>query len=240
MKTIIIGCGSTGSSLAKRLFKRNVPLHLISRTEDSLKLLASEVKATYDPVDVFDDAKLKSALEAASKEGCSGLVYTAGSIMLKPFKNHSLKDFQDTIHLNMIAPARAIQHAFNGLQQSGAASVVLFSTVAARQGFPSHAAIASAKGGVEALTRSLAAELSPKVRVNCIAPSLTDTKMAQFLTKNEKVKESLASMHPIPRIGVADDLSALADFLLNPELSGWITGQVISVDGGRSTLRPKN
>jgi NAD(P)-dependent dehydrogenase (short-subunit alcohol dehydrogenase family) len=119
-----------------------------------------------------------------------------------------------------------------------AASVVLFSSVAVAQGFAAHASIAMAKGAVEGLTRSLAAELAPKVRVNSIAPSLTRTPLALALTSNEALAKAVADTHALRRLGEAEDVAALAAFLLGPE-AGWITGQVIGVDGGRSTLRTK-
>jgi NAD(P)-dependent dehydrogenase (short-subunit alcohol dehydrogenase family) len=116
--------------------------------------------------------------------------------------------------------------------------VVLFSTVAARAGFPNHASIAAAKGAVEGLTVALAAELAPAVRVNCIAPSLTRSAMAAPLVGNVQMAEAIAKQHPIPRLGEGEDSAALADFLLSPG-AGWITGQVFAVDGGRSSVRSR-
>lgn len=116
--------------------------------------------------------------------------------------------------------------------------MVLFSSVAARAGFPNHAAIAAAKAAVEGLTVALVAELAPHVRVNCIAPSLTRTPLAEPLTRNAAMAEAIARQHPIPRLGEPEDAAALADFLLSAQ-AGWITGQVFGVDGGRSSLRGK-
>jgi NAD(P)-dependent dehydrogenase (short-subunit alcohol dehydrogenase family) len=112
----------------------------------------------------------------------------------------------------------------------------LFSSIAARQGFANHVIIGAAKGGVDGLTLSLAAELAPKVRVNAVAPSLTRTPMSSSLTQNAKMAEGIAALHPIPRLGNADEAAALAEFLLSSD-AGWITGQIVGVDGGRSTLR---
>ena len=121
----------------------------------------------------------------------------------------------------------------------GRGSVVLFSTVAVQQGFPNHSIIAAAKGAVEGLTRALAAELAPHVRVNAVAPSLTRTPLAAALTQNEPMAKAIAAMHALPRLGEPEDMAACAAFLLSPD-SGWVTGQIIGVDGGRSTLRTKS
>jgi NAD(P)-dependent dehydrogenase (short-subunit alcohol dehydrogenase family) len=116
--------------------------------------------------------------------------------------------------------------------------VVLFSSVAARAGFPNHLAIGAAKAAVEGMTVTLAAELAPAVRVNCIAPSLTRSRIAEPLIRNLAMAEAIAKLHPIPRLGEPEDAAALADLLLSAQ-AGWITGQVIGVDGGRGTLRVK-
>ncbi len=120
----------------------------------------------------------------------------------------------------------------------GASSIVLFSTVAVAQGFAAHASVSMAKGAVEGLTLALAAELAPKIRVNCIAPSLTRTPLARSLTGSDTMAAAIAQMHAMQRLGEADDSAALAEFLLSPD-AGWITGQIIGVDGGRSSLRTK-
>nr|WP_235013447.1 SDR family oxidoreductase [Spiribacter roseus] len=133
--------------------------------------------------------------------------------------------------------AIAVQAAAPALQKARG-SVVMFSTVAAGQGFGNHAVIAAAKGGVEALARSLAADLAPSVRVNCIAPSISQTEIADSLLSNEKMAEALAASHPLKRVGVADDSAAMAAFLLGTDAS-WITGQVFPVDGGRGALRAR-
>jgi NAD(P)-dependent dehydrogenase (short-subunit alcohol dehydrogenase family) len=160
---------------------------------------------------------------------------------LKPLKSTSALDFLDAYKLNTLGAALALKHLAPALAGgTSPGSVVLYSTVAAGTGFPNHTAIATAKGGIEALARSAAAELSPKVRINVVSPSLTDTPLASRMTSSEAMRKSLGDAHPIPRLGTPEDLSAMTCFLLDNEQSGWISGQTFAVDGGRSTLRPKN
>ena len=169
----------------------------------------------------------------------AGLVYAVGTINLKPLARLTVADFERDFRINAAGAALAVQACLPALKtHDGTASVVLFSTIAAAQGFAAHASVSMAKGAVEGLVLALAAELAPKVRVNAIAPSLTRTPLAKALTASDSMAAAIAQMHPIPRLGEAADSAALAAFLLS-EQAGWITGQVIGVDGGRSTLRPK-
>jgi NAD(P)-dependent dehydrogenase (short-subunit alcohol dehydrogenase family) len=189
--------------------------------------------------DGTDPASLRAAVQeaAAGGEGLGGLAYCVGSIVLKPLKRATPEDFLEAFRLNALGAALAVQAAEPFLRQARGA-VVFFSTVAVGSGFSNHAVTAAAKGAVEALTRSLAADLAPDVRVNCVAPSLLNTPMARALTANEAVARSIAQLHPLARLGEADDAAALAAFLLGEE-AGWITGQVVGVDGGRGTVRVK-
>ena len=139
-----------------------------------------------------------------------------------------------SFNLNLISATEIIRRSIDSLKQNKG-SIVLFSTVAVRRGFTNHSIVASAKGAVEALTVSLAAELAPNIRVNCIAPSLTKSKISNFLLKNEKIADSIAKMHPLKRLGEGSDSSSVANFLLSDN-SSWITGQILGVDGGRSSL----
>ena len=147
-------------------------------------------------------------------------------------------DFETDFRVNALGAVRAVQAALPVFKKHDAASVLFFSTVAVAQGFTAHASVAMAKGAIEGLTRALAAELAPKVRVNCIAPSLTKTDLAKALTANETMATAIAQMHALQRLGEADDIAPLAALLLSPE-AGWISGQIVGVDGGRSSLRTK-
>lgn len=164
-----------------------------------------------------------------------GLIYAVGSVTLKPLGRTTDADLQRDFELNALGAARVVRAALPALRRAGSASIVLFSTVAAGRGFAFHSSIAMAKGAVEALTRSLAAELAPNIRVNCIAPSLTRTPLTAGLIATGHAQEAMARAPPLQRIGEADDIAATSAFLVSPEAS-WITGQVFAVDGGRSTL----
>ena len=171
-------------------------------------------------------------------EEIHGAAYCPGSITLRSFRSLEPADFRQDLELNLLGAVRFLQAVQPRLKggDGGPASVVLFSTVAVGQGMPMHASVAAAKGAVEGLTRSLAAEWAPKIRVNAIAPALVDTPLAARLLSSPEKRESLAARYPLKRIGAAADIAALARFLLSAE-SGWITGQVFGVDGGMSTLR---
>ena len=167
-----------------------------------------------------------------------GAVYCPGSITLRSFRSLQPGDFRQDLELNLLGAVRFLQACQPRLKgpDGGTASVVLFSTVAVSQGMPMHASVAAAKGAVEGLARSLAAEWAPKIRVNVIAPALVDTPLAARLLSSADKREALAARYPLKRIGTPADVAALARFLLSAE-SGWITGQVFGVDGGMSTLR---
>lgn len=230
------GTGGIGEALARRLSGEGKALHIVSRSPDKLDALAGELGASFTVADVLEEGAIERASEEAGE--VSGLVYAAGTINLKPFHRLSEEDFTRDFRLNALGAARAVQAALPSLTKAEDAAVLMFSTVAVRQGFGLHGSIAMAKGAVEGLVRSLAAELAPKVRVNAIAPSLTDTPLASGMTKSEQMAKAVAAMHPIPRLGTARDMAALGAFLMSPD-AGWITGQVYGVDGGRSTLRVK-
>jgi len=169
-------------------------------------------------------------------DSLDGLVYCPGNITLKPFGRIRPEEFVQDYNLQLVGAVKVIQAVLPKLKSSEAASIVLFSTVAVKSGFSFHSLVSASKGAIEGLTISLAAELAPKVRVNCIAPSLTDTPLAEPLLNSEAKKESNAQRHPLKRIGNVTDIAEMAGFLISDK-SGWITGQVFHVDGGISTLK---
>jgi NAD(P)-dependent dehydrogenase (short-subunit alcohol dehydrogenase family) len=235
---VVGGNSGIGSALARRLVARGIPVHLVGRDAARTQAIADELKASHAIADVLDAAALKAAIEAAGPK-ISGLAYAVGSINLKPIHRLTDADFENDFRLNAVGAARAVQAALPAMKAAeGTASVLLFSTVAVAQGFAAHASVSMAKGAVEGLTVALAAELAPKIRVNAIAPSLTRTPLARALTGNEQMASAIAQMHAVPRLGEPDDMAALGALLLSEE-AGWITGQIIGVDGGRSTLRTK-
>jgi NAD(P)-dependent dehydrogenase (short-subunit alcohol dehydrogenase family) len=232
---LIVGAGGgTGKALAQHLLDAGQEVFLTARHQADLDAF----DAPGAELDVLDaDAVTEVVDQVAGEDGLAGLAYCVGSIVLKPLKGAKDKDFLDTFELNVMGAVRVLRAAEKALKK-GKGSVVLFSTVAVQHGFNNHSVIASAKGAIEGLTRSLAAEWAPAVRVNAIAPSLSDTKMAQPMLNSERMKEGLAKAHPLQRIGTGEDLAAATAWLLS-EQSSWITGQVIGVDGGRSSLNAR-
>ena len=165
-----------------------------------------------------------------------GIVYFPGTINLKPFRSIKTTDVMQEFEINALGAFRCIQHYHKNLSMSEHASIVLFSSVAAQTGMPYHSSIAMSKAAIEGLTRSLAAELAPKIRVNCIAPSLTDTPLANRLINTPEKIEQSGKRHPLQRIGDVNDIASMTAFLLSDN-SSWMTGQVLKVDGGMSTLK---
>ncbi len=193
--------GGIGGAIAEGLAASHCPVHLAGRDEARLSALAARLGMPASVCDVLVPGDIaRTVSDAASQHGgaLSGRVFAGGAIVLKPLKRATAEDHLTAYRLNVIAAAEAIAAAEPALK-AGQGAVVLFSSVAARSGFPNHGAIGPAKAAVEGLAVSLAAELAPSVRVNCIAPSLTRTGVAAPLTGNEAVAKALAAQHPIPR-----------------------------------------
>jgi len=169
-------------------------------------------------------------------ESIDGLIYCPGSIKLKPFKRIKPQQFVEDFQLQVVGAIKVIQNALPNLKADSGGSIVMFSTVAVQSGFNFHTQVSASKGAVEGLIRSLAAELAPGIRVNGIAPSMTDTPLASSLLSNQQKKEANAEKHPLKRIGTPEDIANMAEFLLT-EKSSWITGQIMHVDGGMSSLK---
>ncbi len=165
-----------------------------------------------------------------------GMAYCPGSISLKPFARIPEAAFVQDFRMQVGGAVRCIQAALPALKKAEQASVVLFSTVAVQTGFNFHSLVSASKGAVEGLTRALAAELAPGIRVNAIAPSITDTPLAAPLLSTEEKRSANAQRHPLRRIGRSEDIAQMAGFLLS-EQSGWMTGQILHVDGGISSLK---
>ena len=234
-KYLIFGAtGSIGSSLANQLYNEKEDCHLIGRNEEELKKLANKFSYSFSVCDVLKMDFTKELLEELADVEVLGMAYCVGSIDIKPFKLTKARDFVSSYILNLVAVTEIIRNFESNLKKNNA-SVVLFSTVAAKRGFVNHSIISSSKSGIEGLTVALAAEFAPNIRVNCIAPSLTKSKMAKNVIKNSKIEESIAKLHPLKRIGEGADAANLANFLLSKN-SSWITGQIIGVDGGRATI----
>lgn len=227
MKILVVG-GSKGIGKAavELLLEKGCEVIVASRTKDDIAHLPIE----HIEVDVLDDI---SALEDLGE--LNGLIYAPGSINLKPFHRLGEDDFRNDFDLNVVGAVKSIQACLPALKD-GQGSVVLFSTVAVQQGMAFHASVAAAKGAIEGITRSLAAELAPTIRVNAIAPSLTDTPLASTLLSSDKKREASDERHPLKRVGKPEDIAGLAVHLLL-DSGSWITGQVIGVDGGMSRLR---
>jgi len=235
MKKLILGAtGSIGSSLAKKIVADGGEVHLVGREENALSALASELNSTFTICDVLEESFADKIFNDLGDTPINGLAYCVGSIDLKPIKMTKKSDYMQSFNLNLISAIEIIRKFSDNLKQNKG-SIVLFSTVAVRRGFTNHSIVASSKGAIEGLTVSLAAEFAPNIRVNCIAPSLTKSKISNFLLKNEKIAESIAKMHPLKRLGEGSDSSSVANFLLGNN-SSWITGQIFGVDGGRSSL----
>jgi NAD(P)-dependent dehydrogenase (short-subunit alcohol dehydrogenase family) len=221
---LIGGSYGIGLSIVKQL-QESFTIYVASRSKEGLEGL--NVKhITFDALtDSLDPSQLPEELH--------GFVYCPGSINLKPLKMLSMANFEEDMQLNFFSMVRVVKDIIGKMADNS--SMVFFSTVAVGTGMPFHTSVSAAKGAIEGFVKSLAAEYSPKIRTNVIAPSLVDTPLAGRLLNNDRKKESMAERHPLKRVGTPEDIANIAGFLLSDK-SGWITGQVVGVDGGLSTL----
>lgn len=228
MKNILLIGGSygIGLALAKEL-QNNNNVFVASRTNEEL----ANLNVTHIPFDVTSDTLDTSKLP----EIIDGLVYLPGSINLRPFKGLKIEAFENDLQINFIGLVKVIQSVLPNLIASSQSSIVLFSSVAASMGMPFHTSVAASKGAIEGFAKALAAEYAPKIRVNVIAPSLTDTPLADKFLNNDVKKEKSSGRHPLKRFGQPEDIAQMASFLLS-EKSSWMSGQILHVDGGMSTL----
>ena len=218
-----------GSAIAACLTEQGANVIALNRNEGEL---ANNPNITFYPCDFTD-----RSVELPKMSGpINGLAYLPGTINLKPFQNLTEDDYRTDWEVNFLGATRLINHCLPNLKEANLSSIVLMSTVAVQQGMSYHASIASAKGAIEGLTRSLAAEFAPKIRVNAVAPSLTATGLAEHLIKDEKRKEQAGNRHPMQRIGAPQDIAEAVVYLLS-EKSSWTTGQILHVDGGLSSIQ---
>lgn len=227
---VVGGSQGIGRSITDKLLSEGHHVTVFSR---QIHDLVESDRLHFFPLDVVKDDF--NTLEWP--QTLDGLVYCPGSIVLKPFKSLSESQFSEDFNINVLGAVKSIKACLSGLKKSdNNPSIVLFSTVAVQQGMPFHASIATAKGAVEGLVRSLAAELAPTIRVNAIAPSLTQTTLAEKLLSNPEKVEAAGNRHPLKTIGQPEDMAHAATFLLT-EASKWMTGQILHVDGGLSAVR---
>jgi NAD(P)-dependent dehydrogenase (short-subunit alcohol dehydrogenase family) len=226
---IIGGSSGIGSSLVAQLVEEG---HQVFATYNTHPVVSSFPNLSYFPLNVLDETLDLSFLP----EKLDGIAFCPGAIQLKPFARIQAADFVADYQLQVVGAIKVIQGALPALKNVEQASIVLFSTVAVQLGLNFHSLVSASKGAIEGLTKSLAAEFAPKIRVNAIAPSLTNTPLAAGLLNSDQKMEANAERHPLKRVGKPEDVSAMAAFLLSPKTS-WITGQILSVDGGMGALK---
>ena len=228
-KSILIVGGSSGIglALATQLASKN-KVFVASRSSEAIQHLDVE-HIVYDATqDELDTSKLPEVLH--------GFVYCPGSINLRPFKGMKLEAFKSDFEINVIGAVRSLKAVLGHLNASGNAAVVFYSTVAVQTGMPFHSSVAASKGAIEGLTRSLAAEFAPHIRVNAIAPSLVDTPLASKFLNNEVKMEKANERHHLGRVGNANEIAQATAFLLGEE-SSWMTGRILQLDGGIGNLK---
>ena len=226
----IIGASSgIGKTLALQLADSG---HHVFGTFNKNESVAAHPLIRYNHLNVLEENLSLDFLP----ESLSALICCPGSIHLRPFERITPTDFANDFNLQVVGAVKTIQSVISKLKKTENASIILFSSVAVQTGFPFHTQVSASKGAVEGLTKALAAEFAPKIRVNCIAPSLTDTPLAASLINSDQKKQTNDQRHPLKRIGTTADIAHMAEFLLS-EKASWITGQIMHVDGGISTLK---
>lgn len=227
---VIIGCGQGIGLATAKILAENHHIIGISRTTNSE---IENLNIEFHEMDILSG----NLDEITFPDVIDGLVYAPGSINLKPFNRLSSDDFKNDFEVNVLGAVKVIQKLLQNLKKSESASIVLFSSVAAKLGMSFHASVSVSKSAIEGLTKSLAAEFSAqKIRVNAIAPSLTDTNLASQLLSTPEKREASAKRHPLQRVGTAEEIAKMTEFLLS-ENSSWITGQIIGIDGGMSNVK---
>ena len=239
---VLGAAGGVGSIVCQNLSNQGWKVVGSGRTEEKLQHLSSQIDdLDVLPVDARDDAAMKQAVAdiVQTNGSLDAVVVAVGSILLRPLHATSAEQVQDTIEQNLTTAFNAVRSAAVPMMRGDGGRIVLFSSVAASHGMTNHAAIAAAKGAVEGLTRASAADYAKRgIRVNAIAPAMTDTPMSENLLKSEASRKISDSMHPVGRIGEAKEIANVASWLVDgaPE---WMTGQIIGVNGGLGTIKPQ-
>lgn len=237
MRGFLIGAaGGIGSALARRLHATGHEVILAGRTEASLASLGTELGAEHIVVDATSFDELDQAVQRSAP--VNAVVNCAGSLLLKPAHLTTQEEWRSTLDLSLTTAFATVRAGARAMMNTGG-SIVLCATAAARAGFANHEAVAAAKGGVISLTMSAAATYGARnIRVNCVAPGLVSTPLTSRITQNEAALKASQGMHALGRIGTPEDVASAMAFLVDPANS-WITGQVIGVDGGLGTIRPR-
>ena len=227
MKNILVVGGSKGigREIVNSQLEKGNYCYNFSRTESGI----NNQNLIEEKIDILSD-------DLPNIENIDSVIYCPGSINLKPIFQLKEEDFVNDFNINVLGAIKTVKTYLNNLKKGDDPSLLFFSTVAVGQGMPFHSSVSVAKAGIEGLTKSLAAELAPSIRVNCIAPTITRTDMAQRILRNEKIEENIANKHPLKKICEAKDISDMADFLISHNAKN-ITGQIMHVDGGMSTLK---
>lgn len=231
MANILIAGGSTGIGLEiiKSLSEQDDNVYVLTRSPEKLSDMQNVTAYQYD-------VENENPEMPELPKSIDGFVYAPGTVNLRPFQRFKAEDYQKDLQINLLGAITIIQAIYKNLRKSSQASIVFFSSVAVQTGLPYHASIAASKGAVEGFTRTLAAELAPNIRVNAIAPSMTDTNLASPFITSEENRQKYNDNHPLKRIGKPRDIANAALFLLSDK-SSWITGEILHVDGGMSSVK---